>query len=128
MAGTNTVTTAALGGGVTQYTMDWLSDASGDVNTNSFDLPAGYLVAVKIVPDGGGTAPTTLYDLTLDDAEAVDLLTGLGANLSATVSIRSVPLVNTSGLVYYEGGAVDLVVTNAGNAKGGIVYLWVQGK
>ena len=127
MAGTNTVTTADLGKGVTHYTMDWLSDASGDVNTNTFDIAMGYIIAIKFTPDGGGTAPTALYDVTLDDSDAYDLAGALGANLSATVPSRSVPLVNTYGALFFEGGTCDLVVTNAGNAKGGIVELWVQG-
>lgn len=80
-----------------------------------------------IVLDGDGTVPTASYDVTLGDADSFDLATGLGANLSATLTTRSKPLVNTSGPVWFEGGSVDLVVANAGNAKGGIVTVWVFG-
>ncbi len=127
MAGTLTVTTANKGAGITEYTLDWLSDASGDVSGNNFDIKRGHIEAVRFAPDGGGTAPSAAYDVTLTDSNSFDLLTGLGANLSATATTRSKPLVNTSGTLFFDGGSVDLVVANAGNAKGGIVYVDVFG-
>ncbi len=127
MVGTLTVAPVSRGGGITEYTLDWLSDASGDVSGNNFNIKRGTIEAIRFKPDGGGTAPTAAYDVTLDDSDAFDLATGLGSNLSATVTTRSKPLVNTSAPVWFEGGSVDLVVANAGNAKGGIVTIWVFG-
>lgn len=126
MAGTLTVTTADKGQGVTQYTMAWVSTAGGAVSANAFPMKAGTIVGWKAVPDGGGTQPTDLYDLTLDDTNTVDLLAGGGANLSNATSTRKVPFLSTYGRVYFEGGNVDLVVANAGAAKGGTVYVWVR--
>jgi hypothetical protein len=127
VAGTATVTTAERAGGVTEYSIAWLSDAAGAVSGNTIAIRGGEIVGVKFIPDGGGTAPTTLYDVTFEDPENVDLLAGLGANLSATLSTRSKPLVNTSAPLFFEGSAsCELVVANAGNAKGGIVLLWVR--
>ncbi len=127
MVGTLAVSTVGKGQGITEYTLDWLSDASGDVSANTFDMKRGYIEAIRFKPDGGGTVPTTLYDVTLIDSDSFDLATALGANLSATVTTRSKPLVNTSGPVWFEGGSVDLVVAAAGNAKGGIITVWVFG-
>lgn len=125
MAGTLTVT-SSTNNGFTEYALTWLSDASGDVSGNNFDIKAGYIEAVKFTPDGGGTAPSAAYDVTMTEENSFDILTGLGANLSATATTRSKPLVNTSGPLFFEGGSVDLVVANAGNAKGGTVTVFVS--
>ena len=128
MAGSNTVTTADKGGNISEYSMAWTSDGSGNVSGNTFDIKRGVLVAVEYDPDGTD-APTANYDVTLNvtDSTGADLLGGTGANLSATATTRSKPLVNTSGEIYFEGGTVDLVVANAGAAKKGVVKLWVLG-
>ena len=126
MAGTLAVTTADKGRGVTEYQFDWTSDASGDVNGTAQAVKAGTIVGVKFKPDSGGTQPTDLYDVVLNDAHSVDLLAGGGANLSNATSTRKVPLLSTYARTYFEGGDLTLVVTNAGNAKGGLVYLWVK--
>lgn len=127
--GTVTVTVASLGNGrVVKYTMAWVSDASGNVSANTSALSVvrpGYLQQVKFIPDGGGTAPTDLYDITLNDANAVDVLAGTGANLSGTLA----KITRVAAPIYLDGTAnmaLDLVVANAGNAKGGTVVLWVS--
>jgi len=121
MPGTLTVTNASVGNGLVKYTLDWLSDAGGDVSGNNVDVIPGYVVQVGFNPDGGGTAPTASYDVVLTDPDGIDLLGGAGANLSATAT--TVVAVVTP--LHYDGGALDLVVSNAGNAKGGLVLLWV---
>jgi hypothetical protein len=125
MAGTLAVTTLDVGANVTRYKLTWTSDASGNVSGNAFAVKPGVLIQLKFVPNGGGTAPTDLYDITLVDTDSVDVIGGAGANLSATVgSVKNALL----GDVYFHDGqqTLDLVVANAGNAKGGIVYLWVR--
>ena len=128
MAGSNTVTVSDKGGNVTEYSMAWTSDASGDVSGNAFGIKRGLLLGVEYNPDDTA-APSANYDVTLNvgSSAGADLLTNTGANLSATATTRSKPLVNTSGEVWYEGGNVDLIVANAGNAKQGVVKLWVLG-
>lgn len=123
MAGTLTVSTLDIGGGVTRYKLVWLSTAGGAVSANPFSVKAGALIQLKFVPDGGGTQPTDLYDITLLDTDSVDVIGGAGANLSNSVSSVKNALL---GDVYFHDGQqqLDLVVANAGNAKGGIVYLW----
>jgi hypothetical protein len=82
------------------------------------------------VPDGGGTQPSDLYDVTLVDTNAIDVIAGVGANLSNATSTLKVPSFGTTTLYrYYHDGTqqLDLVVANAGAAKGGTVVLWVRG-
>jgi hypothetical protein len=125
MAGTLAVSTLDVGGAVTRYKLTWTSDASGAVNTNAFAVKPGVLVQLKFVPNSAGTQPTDLYDITLVDTDSLDVIGGAGANLSNSAgSIKNALL----GDVYYHDGQqlLDLVVANAGNAKGGIVYLWVR--
>ena len=125
-AGSVTVTSADVGGGVTQYTLAWVSSAGGAVSGNTIAIKRGEILAVKFRPDGGGTAPTDLYDVTFEDPDNVDLLLGGGANLSGTLATRKKPALNTSDSLFFEGSAsCELVVANAGAARGGTVILLV---
>lgn len=110
--------------GLTRYAFDWTCDAGGAVSSVGVVIRGGFIRQIQFVPDGGGTQPTNLYDVTLLDANSVDLLAGAGADLSNAASKITVPtapifldtLLNT--MVYPT-------VANAGNAKGGIIYIWV---
>lgn len=125
-AGTVTVTTADVGGGITRYTIAWVSTAGGAVSGNAFSVNRGEILQVKFVPDSGGTQPTDLYDVTLVDAASVDYLAGVGANLSNSTSTITAPKVNSSFRPFVDGTAtLDLVVAAAGSAKGGTVVLWI---
>ena len=107
-----------------KVTFDWLSDASGDVSGNLSKVLSGIIERIVFVPDGGGTAPTALYDVLLNDVEGVDVLNGAGANLSATVTTQAGPAL-TGGQMAFDD-ALDLVVSNAGNAKGGKVFIYIR--
>lgn len=123
-AGTVTVTTIATGRAQNpRHSIAWVSTAGGAVSGNALGISPGWIIGVQFVPDGGGTAPTTLYDVVLNDARGVDILLGGGADLSATLShyVRLYPE------FYHDGVAeLDAVVSNAGNAKGGTILLWVR--
>jgi hypothetical protein len=122
-AGTLTVTTADLGGGVTRYTLAWTSTAGGAVSSNAFSVKRGDLIQAKFVP--GSPTPSNLYDVTLVDQDGFDVLDGLGANLSNTSpSVIAGP---TPPIGFVDGTqTLDLVVANAGSAKAGTVTLWVR--
>lgn len=122
--GTVTVTTTLLSDArVVKYSLAWVCDASGAVSANPQTLRMGSLIQIRFIPDGGGTAPTTLYDVTLVDANGLDYLGGTGANLSATVTTQ----VRVAAPLFYDAtGTLDLVVANAGISKGGTVQLWIQ--
>jgi hypothetical protein len=122
--GTVTVTTTTLSDiRAVKYSLAWVSDAAGAVSANPQTFRPGALIQIKFIPDGGGTAPTALYDVTLVDANGIDYLGGTGANLSATVSTQTRV---AAPLIYDATGTLDLVVANAGISKGGTVQLWIQ--
>ncbi len=108
-----------------RYTAVWTSDASGNVSGNPFAVLPGRIESIRTKPNGGGTAPTTLYDVTLVDTDGVDVLAGAGANLSATVT--ALALLSPA---YWQDGSrtLDLTVANAGNAKGGVLEILVRVK
>lgn len=109
-----------MGGNVTKYTVAWTSTAGGAVSGNAFQIRRGELVQVKVIPGSGGTQPTDLYDLTIEDADGVDLLAGAAANLSNSESAIFIwPL-------SYLDNTVDVVIANAGSAKTGTVILWIR--
>lgn len=126
VAGSITVTTSDAGAGLTKYSVAWLSDASGDVTENTFDVEAGELVQVEYVPDAGGTQPSDAYDVTLLNAAGTDLLGGGGANLSNATRTQAVPVISTYFRRTLEAGALTPTVDNAGNAKGGTLILLVR--
>ena len=126
VAGSIVVTTADRGDNVTEYLIAWTSDAAGAVTENPVAVKSGKIIGVKFIPSAV-TAPSAAYDVTVIDGESVDMVTGLGANLSATASTRSVPLVNSTEKLFFEGGNLTPTVANAGNAKLGTIILWVQG-
>lgn len=129
VAGSVAVTSADLGGGYTKYTITWVSSAGGVVTENGVALPRGHIHQVKFIPDGGGTQPTDLYDLTFLDAISggVDFFTNIGANLSNANRKIGVPQVGdgTTALqrVFVEAGTYYPTVSNAGNAKGGTIVI-----
>lgn len=70
-------------------------DGVGDAADGSFPtlaIPAFEGHPVSLTTNPGATAPTTLYDITLVDADGTDRLQGVGANRSATVT-EQVPIV-----------------------------------
>jgi hypothetical protein len=122
--GTVTVTTTPLSDiRAVKYSLAWVSDGTGNVSANPQTFRPGSLIQIKFIPDGGGTAPTALYDVTLVDANGLDYLGGTGSNLSATASTQTRV---AAPLIYDATGTLDLVVANAGAAKGGTVQLWFQ--
>tara|TARA_R110002020_G_scaffold138674_7_gene309160 strand:+ start:4142 stop:4525 length:384 start_codon:yes stop_codon:yes gene_type:complete len=125
MAGSIT-TTVSKQNSLVKYKMDWLSDASGDVDVDAIAMVQGEIQSVHYFPDAGGTQPSDNYDLTMADTYGVDILTGTGSNLSQTTDTYAVPALSTYFKVVIEAGSYDLVIANAGNAKGGIVEVIVR--
>lgn len=125
MAGSITVTTTRVGP-LTRYDIDWLSSAGGAVSANTFSVKTGELVEVRFTPDGGGTQPTDLYDLTMTDADGTDVLAGTGANLSNATATAVVPVISTYFRRQLTAGDLTPVIANAGNAKGGNIVLLVR--
>lgn len=107
---------------VSKIKFDWLSDASGNASQETTLDYDGVILFVVTVPDGGGTAPTALYDITLTDSDGVDVLGGQGANRSGTATEY---LNYTNGLGAVSKSRLTLSVANAGNSKGGLLYVFI---
>tara|TARA_R100001244_G_C5160377_1_gene130924 strand:+ start:697 stop:1074 length:378 start_codon:yes stop_codon:yes gene_type:complete len=123
MAGSITTVTSKKNS-VTKYQMTCVSDASGDVDVDAIPMIQGEIISVHYSP--GGTTPSDNYDLTMVDGNAVDILTGTGANLSNSTHTYVVPALSTYFPVFIEEGSYDLVVENLGNAKNCIVTVLVR--
>jgi len=121
--GTNTVTSANVGGNVTRYTCTWLSDGAGDESANPFAVASGDIILVKVVPDAGGTMPDALHDVYLKDEDGIDLLSAVGLDNSQTLGRY---LQFTTPFFHDSVQDLDLVIAGAGAANGGIVYIWVR--
>ena len=118
---------------VVKTSIAWTSDASGDVNATTVEMPSGSVAMVEFIPSGGGTAPTTLYDVTFTDEHSTNAFddgtgTSIGANLSATLSAHKVPFIAGSSSTFVRawlaGGTYTPVVAAAGNAKQGTIVVF----
>jgi hypothetical protein len=114
-----------------KITLDWTSDASGDVSGTATTVPIdGEIYRVVTIPDSGSDAPTDNWDFDLLDDDSVDVLDGLGDNEPNTGSNQFSPILDgrddgsNFGLRPAVHGMLTLVVSNAGNAKGGKVIIY----
>ena len=94
------------------------STTAGEANTTTKKY-TGAVYRVVTVPLTD--APTTLYDVTVIDKNAVDVLAGYGADRSATVT----ETLESSSLGAVYDSALSLVIANAGNSKTGAVYMYI---
>jgi hypothetical protein len=129
LSATGTVTgTTSRDNGVPdeKITVTWVSHTDGTVSGNAFAIP-GRINQIRITPAAGGSAPTTLYDMTILDATGIDVLSidgsDLGANLSATASKL---VIFNPPLLVDSANTLDVTIENAGSGKGGTVTFWVQ--
>lgn len=115
---------------VKKLSLTWTSDADGDVSGNASSVFSGEILKVTFVPGSGGDQPSDLYDVTLDDEEGVDLLQGLGANLSNSTTTSVVPLdgdgTAADSVHVANDGPVTPVVSNAGDTKKGTIHIFYR--
>lgn len=111
---------------VVAWTSSTAGAASATVELN------GTLLAVVFKPDSGGTQPTDAYDITVTDTQGIDILSGLGANLSNSTATKKCPLIaatdgtTTTAVPHALSGSHTLTVSNAGSAKGGTVVFYLR--
>lgn len=120
-AGTVT-TTEARHAALKRIKFAWVSSAGGAADATTVNSFCGKVELLATIPDGGGTQPTDLYDLTVTDVDGIDVLAGAGANRS-NASTQTV-VSSSLGAVCYS--TLTLAITNAGNAKGGTVVLYLR--
>ena len=125
-SGTLTVDpTGGVRGAMTLVTFEWVSDSGGDVVATTEHVSG---TIERIVYNPGITSPTANYDVALTDQDGVDVLNGTGENLSATVTSSTLSTVTdgTTIVPFATMGTLSLAITNAGNAKGGIIRIYLR--
>lgn len=106
-------------GNMKTVTFSWTGDAvNGTVPSTATnaaittEIAGWYVYAIETDP---GVAPTTLYDIVINDASGFDISGGQLANRSATATERVIPKLDATASLY--GGvlvdsALTLVITN----------------
>lgn len=98
------------------------SDASGNVSEETIKI-LGRVKRMVTNPDDTHT-PTTGWDLTIKDEDGVDILEGEGANRDIADSGASEEVVLTISVLV--ASKLTFGITNAGNAKKGVVKLYLS--
>jgi len=106
-------------GHIGKVTISWTSDSSGNVNGTYVPFN-GFFERIVTNPTDG---PSANYDITLDDADGLDLANGDLANRHTTTSQAVVPSKGTYHLVSYRG-LIEPKVENAGDTKSGVVHIY----
>lgn len=122
MAGTVT-TTEIIHAPVKKVVFDWISSAGGAADAITTAVLTGRVIYAAQLPASAGTQPTDAYDVTVVDADGVDVLKGLGANLSNAAGTYKA---DSDGLGAVVESKLTLAVTNAGNAKAGKTILFIR--
>lgn len=106
----------------------WKADGSGDKADGTLPSIKGKIT--KVVTDPGSTAPADNYDITILDAQGVDVMGGALANRDTANSEQAIPL---SGALAFPGGGVPVYgpltisFTNQANADcDGEVYIYYE--
>src|SRR3990167_331551 len=123
MAGTVTITEIVTGS-IKRITFDWTSSAGGAADGTTTALYTGDVIYAAFIPGTGANQPSDLYDVTLVDSGAVDVLAGDGANLSNAANVY---LDDADGLTSVTASALTLAVTNAGASNTGQVVIFIIG-
>ena len=126
-AGTVTQTYTKLTDDVRCLSYSWTGDASdGSVPATASTVAIeGYVVLVVTNP--GDTAPTTLYDITLTDADSIDIMGGELADRSATLTEQAVPKIDAVYGSRWVSGILTLNITNQDvHSATGTVVVYIQ--
>ena len=107
--------------GMAVVKMTWVSASDGTGTGTTTYAYTGKLTRAAFDPDGGGTQPSDLYDITITDSDGFDVLNGLGANLSNAANVIKT---DNDGLTSCAS-KLTLNLTNAGDTKGGVVVLHI---
>ncbi len=117
-------------GGLQLVSWEWTSDAAGAVTeVGALSGITGEIWQVQFIPDSGGTQPTDAYDVTLLNAQGVDVLQGYGVDRSnddAHATNLIFPMNDNGGSVWLWRAELTPAISNAGNAKGGTIYLFFK--
>lgn len=121
MAGTVVITEETYGT-VKKVRFAWTSDASGDADAETTAAFSGVIERLVTEPGSGGAQPTDDYDVVVLDEDELDVLMGAGADRSNAAAEQ----VLASSLGCVANDRLTLQVSNAGNAKSGVVTLYLR--
>ena len=105
-------------GPIQQIVWAWTTDASGDVTATTGGTYSGKLLTVVTVPSATA-APTADYDLTVTDANSVDVLHGGGIDRATATT----EYIQEASLGVVANSTLTFTVANGGNAKKGTVIV-----
>jgi hypothetical protein len=114
-------TTNDMTGGLQKIKWTWTCSSAGAYSEASTVRPNGLIFRLVTIPSAV-TAPTALYDVTITDADGVDVLNGLGADRSATLTEQKSA---SDGLGVCKSSLLTLNVSNAGDITLGTVILYI---
>lgn len=121
-AGTVTITETTHTG-VKKIKVAWTSGSGGEAaagtTTKAYD---GKVELLTTVPGAAGAAPSDDYDIAVTDADGVDVLAGAGLNRDTANTEQVV----ASSLGAVAGSPLTITVSNAGNSKSGVAYVYIR--
>jgi len=117
-----TLTEDAVRYPIQKITWDWLCTDLGVVSSKTVNGVMGKVVKAILASDAGGTAPTNLYDVTIEDDDGADILSGEGANVTSAATVY---IVDPTKVLYCRSSNLTLKIAAAGDAKGGTVILYI---
>ena len=122
MAGTVTTTevTHLL---VKKITFAWTTTTDGAASATTTAYFTGDVVGAVQIPGSAGDQPDASYDVAVNDAAGIDVLFGLGANLSNSATTFKAA---KDGLGAVVSSQLSLAVTNAGSANTGQTVLFIR--
>lgn len=113
--------TEEMHGSIKKVAFVIVSAADGTASGTTTYAHNGAVLRFVAVPDGGGTAPTNLFDVVLNDADGYDILAGQGANL-----VNTGPTTVVASMGAIANDPITLSATNMGNTKGATLYLYLR--
>jgi len=125
-AGSVTQSWTSVNEDVSVLTFSWTGDASGGAVTATASESNIDGFVFLVVTNPGSTAPTPSYDITLTDADGVDIMGGKLADRSATASEQEIPKVGSGLGSRFVSGTLTLNITNQSvNSATGTVLVFI---
>lgn len=118
-----TITQDAVNYPLQKIQWDWLSATGGAVSSAASGWYCGKIVKVSLASDAGDTAPTNLYDVTIEDQDGLDVLSGGGADVTAAATVY---INDPTKVLWVRSNVLTLKVATAGDANGGVVTMLIQ--
>jgi hypothetical protein len=110
--------------GVRGVNLAWACDSGGDVSGVTFGFGWGKIDAVHFRLNVNSWTPDSGYDVNLFNADSIDILNGVGANLVDTAAaVWKYPILPDSGSIHLIGDTLELNVANAGNDRRGDIVI-----